>query len=324
MITYKHGPFIAQAIESVLMQKTDYPIELVIGEDRSPDHTRDVCQRYADQHPDIIRLLPPEPNMGSQKNFIRTLYSCRGQYIALLEGDDFWTDAYKLQKQVELLEQNPELVLSFHNVNILENDKVTGKVYPGPRKETINAEDVFKHDYYQTCSILFRSAPLFAIDRDEAHEWIYNDITLFSLLLSDGSKGRYLPETMATYRVHPGGVWSMADASKRYRISRIAEDIILDKYYPNPRLRPLIAQRETLYYELFMVESAKCRDLPLMLRTMAKFAQWSLRTNPLRLWKLLFPPVHLVRATLLNHRPVPKNVIVHKTEKGQKRQSPIL
>ncbi len=324
MISYNHGPYIAQAIESVLMQKTDHPIELVISEDRSPDNTREICQEYADRYPEVVRLLPLEPNMGFQKNFIRTLYSCRGEFIALLEGDDFWTDVYKLQKQVEVLEQNPELVLSFHNVNILQDDHITGQVYPGPRKETINAEDVFQHDYFQTCSILFRSASLFAVDRSQAHEWIYNDITLFSLLLSDGSKGRYLPEIMATYRVHPGGVWSMANVAKRYQISHVAENIILDKYYSNARLRPLIARRETLYYELFMVESAKCRDLPLMLRTTSKFVQWSLLTNPLRLWKIMFPPIHYLRATLLNRRPVPKNVIVAKKEKGYKQRRPVL
>ena len=111
MITYNHERFIAQAIEGVLMQETGFPFELVIGEDCSTDGTRAVCEKYAREHPDRIRLLPAERNLGMNLNARRTLRACRGKYIANCEGDDLWTDAGKLQRQAEYLETHPECVL---------------------------------------------------------------------------------------------------------------------------------------------------------------------------------------------------------------------
>ncbi len=300
MITYAHAGFIEQAIESVLMQQTSFPIELVIGEDNGPDDTLAICTHYQRLFPDIVRVLPTVPNMGSQANFIRTLYQCKGRYIALLEGDDYWTDPHKLQKQVDQLERDPDLVFNFHNVYIVENNAVAGKVYPKDRKPLIRADDVFNHDYYQTCSIVFRSAPLFAIPEIRAHEWVYNDVTLFALLLvsDERAKGRYLPEIMAAYRVHPGGAWSMASVRKKYRISQPAESIILDKYYTDPRFRGHIALREHTYYEVFMIESAKYKDLGLLGEAMGRYIQWSWRTNPFSIWKIGLPFAYLVRAFL--------------------------
>ena len=100
-ITYNHEQFIAQAIESWLMQKTSFEIEIIIGEDCSTDNTRAIIEKYRKLHPDLIKLIISESNVGMMPNFIRTLAACRGKYIALCEGDDYWTDPYKLQKQVD-------------------------------------------------------------------------------------------------------------------------------------------------------------------------------------------------------------------------------
>src|ERR1700739_2391661 len=107
MITYNHEKYIAQAIESVLAQKTNFPVELVIGDDYSTDSTRKICLDYKKKHPDILKLRFPDKNMGMMPNFIANLKECDSRYIALLEGDDYWTDPYKLQKQFDFLEANP-------------------------------------------------------------------------------------------------------------------------------------------------------------------------------------------------------------------------
>ncbi|HND88872.1 MAG TPA: glycosyltransferase, partial [Saprospiraceae bacterium] len=120
MITYKQEAYIGKAIESVLMQQTDFPIELVIGEDASPDGTLRICQHYQALHPDKIRLMTGEKNMGFSWNFARTLWATRGEYIALLEGDDYWTDPLKLQKQVDFLRKSPDFNLHFHNAHLLK------------------------------------------------------------------------------------------------------------------------------------------------------------------------------------------------------------
>ncbi|MDF1549683.1 MAG: glycosyltransferase, partial [Bacteroidales bacterium] len=124
MITYNHEKYIGQAIEGVLMQKTNFDIELLIGEDFSNDNTRNICMGYKNKYPDKIKLLLREKNIGMMRNFIQTLNTCKGKYIALCDGDDYWTDPLKLQKQVDFLEANPEYALCYHRVNILTHNGI--------------------------------------------------------------------------------------------------------------------------------------------------------------------------------------------------------
>jgi len=121
MVTFEHEPYIGQAIESVLAQDFDHDFELVIGEDCSKDRTREIAQELAAQHPERVRLLPSTKRLGIMPNWLRTLAACRGEYLALLDGDDAWTSPRKLRLQVELLEGAPELQLCLH---------VCSEVYP--------------------------------------------------------------------------------------------------------------------------------------------------------------------------------------------------
>ena len=124
MITYNHEKYIAQAIDSVIMQKTNFDYEIVIGEDCSTDRTREIVLEYKTKHPDKIKLLLQEKNVGMMQNFIDTLKACSGKYIALLEGDDYWTDPNKLQEQVDFLEANPEYSMCFTARHIV--DEING------------------------------------------------------------------------------------------------------------------------------------------------------------------------------------------------------
>ena len=128
MITYNHEPYIRQAIESILMQRCMFPFELVIGEDCSSDGTGDVCREYASAHTNV-RLLPSIENLGMLPNFFRTIEACSGKYIAFCEGDDYWTDPHKLQKQADFLDIHTEsgMVCTdysklFHNNGALKRD----------------------------------------------------------------------------------------------------------------------------------------------------------------------------------------------------------
>ena len=113
-ITYNHEPFIAKTIEGVLMQQVKFPIELIIAEDCSTDGTRAICQRYAEEYPDLIRLITSDSNVGAIANERRAMLAARGKYIAFCEGDDYWTDPLKLQKQVDFLESHPDYSVTFH------------------------------------------------------------------------------------------------------------------------------------------------------------------------------------------------------------------
>src|ERR1017187_2565779 len=108
MITYNHEKYIAQAIESVLMQKTDFPYELILGEDCSTDGTREIVREYSRKHPEIVRAPPRERTLGAKENVRQIVFASRGKYIALLEGDDYWTSQEKLQLQADLLDAHPE------------------------------------------------------------------------------------------------------------------------------------------------------------------------------------------------------------------------
>ena len=111
MITYNHEQYIAQAIKSVLRQKTSFSFELVIGEDCSTDNTREIVSEYQNKYPDVIRVITAETNVGMHSNALRVEYSCRGKYIAYCEGDDHWHNPHKLQMQVDFLETYPDYVM---------------------------------------------------------------------------------------------------------------------------------------------------------------------------------------------------------------------
>lgn len=121
MIAYHAEAYIREAIEGVLRQQVDFPIELVIGDDCSADDTRRICESYALKYPGIVRLLPAEANMGITANTARTMGSCQGKYIAVCDGDDIWTDPLKLKKQVDFLEGNPAYGIVYTDVETISD-----------------------------------------------------------------------------------------------------------------------------------------------------------------------------------------------------------
>ncbi len=208
MITYNHEQFISQALDSILMQKTDFPIEIVIGEDCSTDNTREICISYKEKYPDIIKLNLPEKNQGPQPNFLNTFSLCTGKYIALCEGDDYWTDENKLQRQVDFLEQNTDFEMSSHHSVILGHNKKM--LYDPPlTKTTFTTTDLLVSDWgIMTASIVFRKNGF------EFPHWFVNikngDYAL-QLLLSLKGKIGYIPEYMSVYRRHLGGATAIFD-----------------------------------------------------------------------------------------------------------------
>jgi glycosyltransferase involved in cell wall biosynthesis len=125
MVTYNHEKYISQAIESVLMQNCSFKFQLIIGEDSSTDRTREICERYRDIYPEKIILMERKKNMGMAANYGQVFNVCTGKYIAILEGDDFYTDSNKLTKQIGILESNPEFGVIHSNYLVLyENKKV--------------------------------------------------------------------------------------------------------------------------------------------------------------------------------------------------------
>jgi len=210
MITYNHEPYIAQAVESVLAQRIDFPIEIVIGEDCSTDRTREIVQGLAESHPGIIRLRLAERNEGGKINFVSTLAECRGQYVAMLEGDDYWTCPDKLQMQIDALDGHPEWAITFHPAQCLYEAGLTGTpTYPVEwTKPVATIEDLFTSNFMPTASVVFRNG-LFPAFPSWFKRIVIGDWPLHILNAVHGDIG-FIPQTMSAYRVHRFGAWSGA------------------------------------------------------------------------------------------------------------------
>ncbi|WP_242919069.1 glycosyltransferase family 2 protein [Pontibacter liquoris] len=210
MLTYNHQSYIREAIESVLKQITDFPIELVIGEDYSSDSTRAICEEYGNKFPYKVKLLPHNNrNIGAQKNFIRTFRNCSGTYVAMLEGDDFWLDPLKLQKQVSFLDNNPEYVMSFHGITMIndEGEPVNDNRLPDANKRDYNVNELLLGQYLPTPTILFRN---FCISTYlTAFEKTLNGDKLLQAILTQRGKAKYFDNIdKSCIRIHNGGIWT--------------------------------------------------------------------------------------------------------------------
>lgn len=213
--TYNHINYIEDCLDGILMQKTNFPIEILLGEDESNDGTRKICIDYAEKYPDKIRLFlhSRENNIKingqptGRFNLLYNLFKARGKYIALCEGDDYWTDPHKLQKQVDFLESNPKYSLCAHEPQIIFEDvPVKENFYKKPDDGDFgfSFEDEFDNHFIPTASVLFRSEFVKTLP-DCFKNCISGDIALFLYLLSKGS-GYYFESRMAVKRRNPGGI----------------------------------------------------------------------------------------------------------------------
>ena len=210
MLAYNHEQFIAQALDSALMQQVNFDYEIVIGEDCSPDTTRDILICYQQKYPNQIRLLLPEKNLGMHDNFIQTFKACRGDYIAILEGDDYWTSPDKLQKQVDFLDKNADCTICFHKAFVPNQDSSKEWLFSPKeqQKKVFTLEDILScsNNMMPTASIMFRQGFI-----NEFPDWIYDvdliDWILQVFLAQHGNIG-FIDEVLSVYRVHPEGNWS--------------------------------------------------------------------------------------------------------------------
>ncbi len=207
MVTYNHEKFIAKALDSVLMQKTNFDYELVIGEDCSTDKTRDILIDYQKRYPNKFRLLLHEKNLGMHENGARVLDACTGEYIAMLDGDDYWTSPEKLQKQVDFLDNHLECAICYHDALIVHEDGSREPMhYRSSQKAFSTVEDLFLDNFIPTGAVMFRSG-LFGRVPDWVSTLKMGDWLIHILNALHGKIG-YLDGTMAVYVVHPGGIWS--------------------------------------------------------------------------------------------------------------------
>jgi glycosyltransferase involved in cell wall biosynthesis len=207
MITYGHEKYIDNAISGVLMQEYNFELELIISNDCSPDDTDEVINNIINNHPraSSIKYIKHNHNIGAMSNFLYSLNEAKGKYIALCEGDDYWTDPLKLQTQINFLDANSDYSMCFHSVEITLANKNDNYEYPIPSSDILHLKDILQKHYIPTCSLVFRNG-LFP---KGLPEWMINsisgDIPLEILLASKG-KTKYFSKKMACYRRNEGGI----------------------------------------------------------------------------------------------------------------------
>lgn len=215
--TYNHDKFISECLDGILMQETSFDFEILLGEDNSTDNTRQICIEYAKKHPSKIKLfLHDRSNViyidntpTGRYNFIYNLNQAKGIYIALCEGDDYWTDHLKLQKQVDFLEQNKDYSICFHEVSTknelnqkIEKDNITNQNTP----QTTTILDLAQENYIHTPSVVFRNTlKQFPPNFEKSPVGDY----FLQLLNARSGKIYKIKDNMAVYRIHKGGVWSL-------------------------------------------------------------------------------------------------------------------
>ncbi len=219
-LVYNHEKFLRDCLEGIVTQKTDFSFEALVHDDASTDGTVDIIREYEEKYPDIIKPIYQTENQFSKRDgtMTRTIHQALGEvkYIAMCEGDDYWTDPYKLQKQVDFLEKNEDYVICFHNVKVqdetkggvLRKDNITRSV-----KETTSWKDLLQGNFMHSPAVMFRreclnkfSPPSKGIFLGDYYLWLH---------LAQYGKIKKLDDCMAVYRVHQGGVFSLQDDLRR-------------------------------------------------------------------------------------------------------------
>lgn len=230
MTTYNHESFIRMALDSILMQKVEFDYEVLIAEDCSTDKTREIVVDYQRRYPDKFRLRLARENLLSQglKGGITNRAACRGKYIAMCEGDDYWTDPLKLQKQVDFMEAHPGCSLCGHGVKKIDSRGTCTSCYQNPVPEVSTIRDIIQQNYLITPSVMFRNC-----DIDSLFHMLVKapqgDWLLYVFLARQGDIG-FINEEMAVYRVHENGVWSSLKPSQRQKNELIALKTFKEEY----------------------------------------------------------------------------------------------
>ncbi|MES2619998.1 MAG: glycosyltransferase family 2 protein [Bacteroidota bacterium] len=233
-VTYNHSSYIKQALDGFLLQQTNFNFEIVIGDDFSTDKTQEILKQYNSKHPGKFKIIMQEKNIGMISNFISTLRHCKGNYIALCDGDDYWTDPLKLQKQVDFLEANPtySICTTRFFVKRAEGEEAyepefVKKIFEDDKPLfEISIENMFSPYLLKTLTVVFRNM---AFDKKILSQPYFKDTFLWAKILTKGP-GVCLNFHGGVYNRHSGGVWSERSAIEK-GISLYSTSLNMVKYF---------------------------------------------------------------------------------------------
>lgn len=212
MITYNHEVYIKEAIEGVLKQNIPFDFEFVISNDASSDKT-DLCVlEIIKNNPQVnFKYYNHSKNKGMIKNFLYALEACEGKYIALCEGDDYWTDPLKLQKQIDFLESSPDYEMCFTNIEVVNSfgEKIKDRLIVNPKKYSFTHKDMTV--WAPTLTRVFKNRDFSILNKPSP-----GMDTLMLVYQSTLGKIKFLDEITGAYRIHDGGVFSKINIGRKY------------------------------------------------------------------------------------------------------------
>ncbi len=221
-LAYNQEKFIRDCLNGFVTQQTNFPFEVLVHDDASTDGTAKIIREYAEKYPDIIKPILQTENQWSRginiwKNHMWPLI--RGEYVAMCEGDDYWTDPHKLQKQVDFLDAHPDYSICFHPVRVIWDDgRKPATVWHKSKQQTLELPDLLKRNFMSTVSVMYRW-------RDECKQ-LFPDCILpgdwyLHMLHAQVGKIGYLPDIMAVYRRNSGGVWTGANETDDWFVKTV-------------------------------------------------------------------------------------------------------
>jgi hypothetical protein len=224
--TYEHERYLRQCLASVLMQEGDFDLEVIVGDDHSSDGTGDIVGEFAERYPDTVRAVISERNLGMRQNLRRCLDLCTGRYVAICEGDDYWTSRWKLKKQLAFMRENADCAMCFNWLLLYRQGEELFEPHPqqaGLQGSKLTFEDLsaaplignFSCCFYRAEAV--REIPDKYYELDEGADWPFN------LCIAQHGDIGFLRELLSVYRIHEGGLWSgrrKADMQQTIRASR--------------------------------------------------------------------------------------------------------
>ncbi len=242
-ITYNQEGFIRETLESFIKQITDFKYEVVIADDCSTDNTPQIIKEYAEKYSEIFKPILRKKNIGVVPNLIGALNQADGEYVALCEGDDYWTDPLKLQKQADEMDRHQEWALCFHPVRVVfENNEEEDSIFPNLDKNMkLSVNELLRHNYIQTNSVMYRR---------QKYDLMPSDILPLDWYLhlyhAQFGKIGFIKDTMSVYRKHSGGIWWESGRNidtiwKKYGLPHLGLYLEVQKIYgKNKQYREII------------------------------------------------------------------------------------
>lgn len=224
-VTYNHIEYIDKAVNGFLMQRCDFDYEIIIGDDNSTDGTKEILEKYKNEFPEKIKIITSDRNSGSLENNIKVISSCAGEFIAFCDGDDYWTDPFKLQKQVDFLKDNHDFIMTYADISFVDhkNQEIQNERKTNHQKVIYKSGeifwDLFKNSFINTNTACVRSEIVFQLlnyvkNHKKNRHYIY-DYWLW-LNVARRGKVKFMNEKMAAYRIHGRRISNKSYFDKRW------------------------------------------------------------------------------------------------------------